>query len=221
MSWGLCRLRMLPGHRASRQRRMLRRSPLSRLLHPVCLCRGHTEPASAFMPLSPPVGLWHKRCNSLRGIVYLRGTRCLFHRSFSSSGECGSQLMVSLPRVRSNRGRTLPLSPVLINGGVAVAGLWRIVSTDTFGCIRPHRAPSLRGLAPLSMAVPTPGCLYMLFCRVRKLCLLPRKVIADFRFGNVRPSGFCIFFSTPSFFGVVKIRHKLALFLSSTLCRAA
>lgn len=106
------------------------------------------------------------------------------------------------------------------NGSVAVAGLWRIVPTYTFGRIRHHRALSLRGLVSLSMAVPPPGCLVMLFCRAKKLCLLPRKVIAVFRFVNVKPAGFCIFFSTPSFFGVVKIRHKLALFLSTPLCRA-
>ncbi len=97
VAWGLCRLRILAWHRASRQGRRLRRSPQSNLRYPDCLCpRGAPHLASASLSLSPPVGSWHKRWNPLRGIVYFRGTRSPFHRSFSSPGECGSPVMVSL-----------------------------------------------------------------------------------------------------------------------------
>lgn len=87
------------------------------------LSGGRTAPASASLSLSPPVGSWHKRWNSLRGIVYLRGTRSPFHRLFSSSGECGGQLMVSQPE---GQGQTVArfrrCRLFLINGSGAVAG---------------------------------------------------------------------------------------------------
>lgn len=112
---GLCRLRMLSGHRASRQRRMLRRSPQSNLRHPGCLCPGAHSTRIRFHVVVAFRWVVRKRCNSLRGIVYLRGTRRPFHRSFSSSGEYGgliSDYGVAACGVRSNRGRAAPLSPV-------------------------------------------------------------------------------------------------------------
>lgn len=143
------------------------------------------------------------------------------HQILFIAGERGSQVMVSLSGLGQAVAGLRRCCLFRFNGRCRTSrGCGVLFPPTPSGSLRHQRALSLRGLVSLSMVVPPPGCLHLLFCRAKKLCLLPRKVIAVFRYGNVKPSGFCIFFSTPSFFGVVKISHKLALFLSTPLCRA-
>lgn len=97
MSWGLCRLCILSGHRASRQRRMLRRSPQSDLRHPCCPCPGsaqrpHPLPCRCRRPLGRGIsGGTHCAASSISGV-----SAALFINSFSSPGERGGPVMVSL-----------------------------------------------------------------------------------------------------------------------------